>query len=87
MAIARTSIEDCITAGEKLIFTFFKDKLSDDYMFWNNLEITYGDQSNSTRRDRELDFLVYHDDLGFFYFLLRTGELNRLKALRTIFFI
>jgi len=72
MVIARTSVEDCITPGEKLIFTFFKNKLPDDYMFWNNLEITYGDQSDSTRRDRELDFLVYHDDLGLL-FLLKTG--------------
>ena len=56
MAIARTSIEDCVTEGERLIFAFFKDKLPDEYMFWSNLEITYGGQSDSDRKERELDF-------------------------------
>lgn len=86
MAIARTSLEDCITPGEKLIFTFFKDKLPDNYMFWNNLEITYGDQSGGSRRDRELDFLLYHDDLGLFLFSVKDWRIEQIESIENNLF-
>jgi len=86
MAIARTSIEDCVTPGERLIFTFFKDKLPDEYMFWSNLEITYGSQSDSDRRERELDFLVYHDVLGLFLFSVKDWRIEQIENIENNLF-
>ena len=39
MATMRSKIEKCRSDGEKLIYQFFKETLSDKYHIWSNVEL------------------------------------------------
>ena len=86
MANTDTSLEDCISEGEKITFDFFKNKLPKDYCFWNNLEINYRNKYSGDRESAEIDALLYNDELGLYIFSVKDWRINQIDRIENNFF-
>jgi hypothetical protein len=54
MAKMRSHKTRCKSEGEKKVFEFFQDNLSDDYIIWSNINLIA--QSKDGTEEAEVDF-------------------------------
>ena len=79
MALMKILINDCKTDGERLVFIFFRDYLSNDFIIWSNIELNVfsGKDYSST----EIDFIIFHKRFGLFILSVKDWRINQISQI------
>jgi len=73
----RNPYEACVTEGERIVWKFFNDKLSDDFWVWTNVNLMI--QRQGSHESNEIDLILYHKDIGVEVFSIKDWRIKDIK--------
>ena len=79
MVLMKMPFENCRTDGERLVYNFFKEFLSEEFIIWSNVELNVfaGNNYSST----EIDFLIFHKQFGVFLLSVKDWRINQVSSI------
>ena len=75
----RNPYKSCVTEGERIVWKFFDEKLSDDFWVWTNVKLMVSQRGN--HESNEIDLILYHREIGIEVFSIKDWRISDIKEI------